>query len=443
MDVTSWLLEGDPAIRWQVLRDLTDASPDDVAVERARVEHEGWGARLLAAEDPDGLWAGGACFPASYEGGEPGQPWTPTMHTLQTLQLLGLDPQSESARRTTALVAENGRWEHDGQRYFDGEVEPCINGRTIETGAYLGVDVAPLVERIVDERLQDGGWNCEAENGSVRTSFDTTINVLDGLREFERATGGSAEVREARRTGEEYLLERSLLRRKSTGEVVDPAYLEFAFPYYWHYDVLRALDYFRERGAEPDPRMAEAVEVVRSKRQPDGRWLLDRIHPGRVHFDIEGGGCAEPLEHAACAPGPRLVGRYHLAVTASLLAVIVDCRDARKQAEFWAAALSQAVTERNPDEFEVYDEAADRSATPLYFMKVPEPKTEKNRLHLDLVTEGSMETEVERLVALGARLVEARQDPTTHDNPDTWTVMEDPEGNVFCVSSTRTITGWV
>ncbi len=192
MSVIDWLLEGDPAIRWQVLRDLTNGSADDVAAERARVEHDGWGARLLALEDPDGLWDGGACFPASYTGSEPGQPWTATMHTLQTLQLLGLDPASESARRVIGLVAENGRWEHAGQRYFDGEVEPCINGRTIETGAYFGVDVGPVVERVVAERLADGGWNCEAENGSVRSSFDTTINVLDGLLEFERAIGGSA-----------------------------------------------------------------------------------------------------------------------------------------------------------------------------------------------------------------------------------------------------------
>ena len=285
----AWLLGGDPAIRWQVLRDLSNASPDDVVAERARVEHEGWGARLLALEDPDGLWAGGACFPASYSGGEPGQPWTATMHTLQTLQLLGLDPASESARQAIALIAENGRWEHAGQRYFDGEVEPCINGRTIETGTYFGLDVATIVERILDERLEDGGWNCEAENGSVRSSFHTTIDVLDGLLEFERATGGSAEVLTARRGGEEYLLERELFRRKSTGEVADPAYLEFAFPYYWRYDVLRALDYFRGTDTDPDPRMAEAVEVVRSKRQPDGRWRLDRIHPGRVHFDLEDG----------------------------------------------------------------------------------------------------------------------------------------------------------
>ena len=288
MDVIDWLLEGDPAIRWQVLKDLGDASSDTVAAERARVEREGWGGRLLALEDPDGLWDGGACFPAAYTGGEPGQPWTPTMHTLQTLQILGLDPASESARRAVSLIAANGRWEHAGQRFFDGEVEPCINGRTIEIGAYFGVDVTPIVDRILNEVLDDGGWNCEAENGSVRSSFDTTINVLDGLLEFEKATGGSEGARAARRDAEEYLLERALSRRLSTGEVADMAFLDFAFPYYWHYDVLRALDYFRRSGAAPDGQMKEAVDIVRSKQLPDGRWPLDRIHPGRVHFDIEG-----------------------------------------------------------------------------------------------------------------------------------------------------------
>ena len=289
MSVIDWLLEGDPAIRWQVLRDLTDAGPDEVAAERARVEHEGWGARLLAVEDPDGLWAGGACFPAAFRGGGRGQPWTATMHTLQTLELLGLDPGSDAARRAISLVASNGRWEHDGQRYFAGEVEPCINGRTIGTGAYFGVDVTPIVDRVLDERLDDGGWNCEAERGSVRSSFDTTINVVEGLLELERTTGGSAAVRAARHGGEEYLLERTLLRRRSTGEVVDPAYLDLAFPYYWHYDVLRALDHLRGSGADPDPRMAEAVELVRSQQRADGRWLLGRVHAGDVHFHLEGG----------------------------------------------------------------------------------------------------------------------------------------------------------
>ncbi|MFW2381148.1 MAG: hypothetical protein ACN4GZ_05265 [Acidimicrobiales bacterium] len=287
MSVLDWLLDSDPSIRWQVMRDLTNEPVGAVAVERARVEHEGWGARLLAAQGTDGLWDGGACFPAEYRGGEPGQPWTATMHTLQTLQIMGLDPAAESARRAIPLVAEHCRWEHAGQRYFDGEVEPCINGRTIESGAYFGVDVSPIVERILEERLQDGGWNCEVENGSVRSSVDTTINVLDGLLEFERATGESTAVADARRGGEEYLLDRGLFRRMGTGEVIDSTYLDFAFPYYWHYDVLRALDYFRKSGADVDPRMAEAVDIVRSKRHPDGRWLLDAIHPGRVHFHVE------------------------------------------------------------------------------------------------------------------------------------------------------------
>jgi hypothetical protein len=288
MDVTAWLLDSDPALRWQVLRDLAGAAPDEVAAERARVEHEGWGARLLALQD-GGLWDGGALFPAGHTGGEPGQPWTTTLHTLQTLRILGPDPTSDAVRTAVALVAEHARWEHDGQRYFDGEVEPCINGRVIETGAWCGVDVAPLVDRVIGERLADGGWNCEAEHGSVRSSFDTTINVLDGLLEFERATGGSGAVREARRSGEEYLLERGLFRRMSTGEVVRPEYVDLSFPHYWHYDVLRALDHFRHAGAGPDPRMAEAVDVVRSKRLPDGRWPLDRVHPGRVHFAMDGG----------------------------------------------------------------------------------------------------------------------------------------------------------
>ena len=287
-DVIDWLLDGDPAIRWQVMRDLTDGSPEAVAAERARVETEGLGAQLLDQEDPDGLWAGGACFPAGYRGGEPGQPWTATMHTLQTLQILGLEPDSEAARHAIPLIEENGRWEHAGQRFFDGEVEPCINGRTIETGVYFGVDVAPIVDRILGERLEDGGWNCEAENGSVRSSFDTTINVLDGLLAYEQVTGGSEPVHEARTAAEEYLLVRNLFRRKSTGEVADPRFLHFAFPHYWRYDVLRVLDYFRRAESERDPRMEEGVELVRSKQQPDGKWLLDRIYPGRVYFDIEG-----------------------------------------------------------------------------------------------------------------------------------------------------------
>src|ERR671937_1380282 len=292
MTVIDWLLDSDPAIRWQVLRDLKHAPPEIVAAERARVATEGWGARLLALQGEDGQWAGGACFPerSIYQSVKSeGQPWISTLPTLQLLQEFGIDPRLDRVRRAVAMVRQGCRWEHAGQPFFSGEVEPCINGRVVTLGAYFDQDVDAVVTRLLSEQLEDGGWNCEAENGSLRSSFDTTINVLEGLLAHERATGGSAESIAARRRGEEYLLKRKLVRRKSTGEVVNPAWLQFSFPTQWHYDVLRALEYFRAVGDGPDSRMDEAVDVLRSKRQPDGTWLLENTHPGKVHFPLEDG----------------------------------------------------------------------------------------------------------------------------------------------------------
>jgi hypothetical protein len=289
--VLDWLLDSDPSIRWQALRDLVDAPIEVVAAERARVAIEGWGARLLALQGEDGQWAGGACFPArSYsQSDEVGQPWISTLPTLQLLYDFGVDPRSERVRQALAQVRDHCRWEHAGQPFFSGEVEPCINGRTVTLGTYFDQDVDGVVTRLVGEQLEDGGWNCEAERGSVRSSFDTTINVLEGLLAHERATGGSAGSIAARRRGEEYLLERKLFRRKSTGEVVDPAWLQFSFPIRWNYDVLRALEHFRSAGDVPDSRMDEAIDLLRSKQQQGGTWLLENTHPGKVHFMLEDG----------------------------------------------------------------------------------------------------------------------------------------------------------
>jgi hypothetical protein len=291
MSVTDWLLDSDPAIRWQVLRDLVQAPAGEVEAERARVATEGWGARLLALQGEDGQWAGGACFPGGWTWTEQsvGQPWTSTLPTLQLLRDLGVDPRSERVRRAVAQVRARCRWEHAGQPFFEGEVEPCINGRTVALGVSFGVDVDAVAERVLGEPLEDGGWNCEVENGSVRSSFATTINVLEGLVAHERATGGSARAIAVRHRGEEYLLERSLMRRRSTGAIVDSAWLQFSFPVRWQYDVLRALDYFRSVGGKPDPRLSEAIDLVRSRQQPDGTWLLENTHPGAVHFALEQG----------------------------------------------------------------------------------------------------------------------------------------------------------
>ncbi len=272
MDVVDWLLDSDPAIRWQVLRDLTDAPAEAVAAERARVAREGWGARLLAAQGPDGRWSGGTFLPE----------WVSTEATLRLLRQLGLDPASEEARRAVAPVHEAARWEYDPTlRFFDGEVEPCINGRTVALGAYFGQDVRGVVDRLLGEQMADGGWNCEQENGSVRSSFDTTINVLEGLLEYERSIGPDAAVTAARVRGEEYLLDRRLLHRLSDGEVGQARWLELSFPDGWRYDVARVLDHLRASRDAPDERMDEAIRRLADKRGPDGRWALERTyHPG-------------------------------------------------------------------------------------------------------------------------------------------------------------------
>lgn len=292
MNVIDWLLDSDPAIRWQVLRDLADAPAELVAAERARIATHGWGARLLGLEDEDGQWDGGALFPArrdSQSAFGPGQPWSATAYSLLLLRDFGADPRIERIRRAVALVNENSRWEHDGQRFFDGEVEPCINGMVLVLGSYFERDVDGVAARLLGEQLEDGGWNCEVENGSTRSSFHTTIRVLEGLLAHERATGGVAGAADVRRRGEEYLLERKLFRRLSTGEVVDPDWLQFSFPTRWHYDVLRGLEYFRDAGAPPDPRVEEAIDVLRSRQQPDGTWLLENTYPGKVWFALEDG----------------------------------------------------------------------------------------------------------------------------------------------------------
>ncbi|MDK4736116.1 squalene cyclase [Rhizobium sp. CNPSo 3490] len=291
--VIEWLLDSDPSIRWQVMCDLLDAPEPEWMAERAKVETEGWGAKLLSFQDDDGQWAGGAFQPADFdprEWREHGQPWTATTFSLSQLREFGLDPSSERARRTVASLGASAHWEEGGQPYWEGEVEECINGRTVADGAYFGIDVSRIVERLTDERLDDGGWNCERARGSLRSSFASTINVLEGLLQFERSTGGTPQSRAARSTGEKFLLERNLFRRLGTGEPADERFLRFLHPNRWRYDTLRALDYFRSSamltGADPDSRLGEAIGHLRSRRSNDGRWLLDWTLPGRVWFHV-------------------------------------------------------------------------------------------------------------------------------------------------------------
>jgi len=291
MTVIPWLLDSDPSIRWQVMQDVTGTPADEVAAERTRVATEGSGARLLALQEAGGRWGGTAW----------NRGWNSTMHVLMLLRDLGLDPASDQARHAVGLVRDHVTWQGCGppechsNPFFAGEVEPCINGQVAAVGAYFGQDVRGIIDRLLTEQLPDGGWNCEAENGSTRSSFNTTICVLEALLEHERTAGASPRVTAARLRGQEYLLERRLFRRRSTGEVIErdrksgAAWTRFAFPTWWHYDVLWGLDYLRRAGVVPDERVAEAIDLVASKREGDGRWPLETRYPGAMPIEMDEG----------------------------------------------------------------------------------------------------------------------------------------------------------
>ena len=292
--LVEWLRDSDPALRWQVERDLAGEPPEVWEATRARIATEGFGAQLLALQDPDGQWAGGAFFPAPNHPtavGDDGQPWTATTWTLTILRDWGMDAAVLRERRTAELLAENSRWEYDDLPYWGGEVDCCINAWTLGNGLWLGADVEGIADWFVEHRLPDGGWNCEWEGGSSRSSVHSTLNSLKGLLDHQIATGGSAETRAARRAGEEYLLERQLFRRLSTGEPIAAWTSRFTYPFRAYYTVLNAADYFRRAtqldGTAPDPRMAEAIELIRAARQPDGTWLQSPRHPGTVWFEID------------------------------------------------------------------------------------------------------------------------------------------------------------
>ena len=286
--VIEWLLDSDPSIRWQVMQDLIAAPAAEVTAERAKVAKQGWGAQLLALQDADGSWSGTAW----------NQGWNSTMHILSLLREMGLDPASDQVIRAVGLVRDHVRWmgwdwdgawrgrEFVGNPFFAGEVEPCINGQVGASGAYFRQDVQRILKLLLHEQLSDGGWNCEAANGSTRSSFNTTICVLEALLEYELASGNNAEVTEARLRGQEYLLDRHLLRRKTTGAIIDWEWMRFSFPNWWHYDVLRGLDYLRKANVTPDERVAEAIELVESKRGSDGRWALENQYPGTMAIEM-------------------------------------------------------------------------------------------------------------------------------------------------------------
>lgn len=294
-EFVEWMLDSDPALRWQVERDIALVPTATWQATRARVATEGMGARLLALQDADGQWAGGSYFPRGFDFSGPeaadgaGQPWTATTWSLNSLRDWGLD--ADALRGTAALLATNSRWDYNGGPYWQGEVDCCINAFTLANGAWLGADVEPLAQWFVDHQQSEGGWNCDWVEGSTRSSFDSTLNSLGGILYYESVVDAGAALHSARRAAEEYLLERRLMFSLTTGEILSQRVTHFAYPFRWFYSALRAVDYFRAASllddTSPDPRLADAIEVIRAARTPDGKWVQERRHPGAAWFEVD------------------------------------------------------------------------------------------------------------------------------------------------------------
>src|SRR5579863_5019995 len=272
-----WLLDSDPAIRWQVMRDLSRETPNTIAAERSRVATEGWGRQLLARQSRAGNWGG----PREDRG------LLITLYALVVLKDLGLDPGSKEASKMIDRVDKQLVFKPLNNRPFlHGETEPCINGRILAIGSYFKEPNDALANQLLREQLEDGGWNCEAPK-SRRSSFHTTICVLEGLLDYERAGRKSAAVTKARKRAENYLLERRMFRSLRTGEVIDKRWLRFSFPTFWHYDILRGLDYLRNAGTSPDRRVGDAIKTVMERRHQNGRWPLNLVHREHIPLKME------------------------------------------------------------------------------------------------------------------------------------------------------------
>jgi hypothetical protein len=292
-----WLLEGDAAIRWQVLQDLAGAADGSVERERKKVSRTGWGARLLAKQKARGTWAGGR----SGGDGLYSPKWTSTTYTMLLLRDMGLPPGSKKTRKACKLLLSEGLQPDGGINYglwakWIKKGETCVTGMVLSILSYFEYDderLDTVADHLLEQQMEDGGWNCQRSEGATHASVHTTISALEGLRHFELYRGELYRarklqaVRAAQQRGREFLLAHRLFRSHRTGQVIKPIFLRFSFPPRWHYDVLRALDYFQAVNAPYDERLTDAIEIVRNGQNTDGRWPLQNRYRGKTYFEME------------------------------------------------------------------------------------------------------------------------------------------------------------
>jgi len=281
-----WLLAGDPAIRWQTMRDLLDAPEQEWRAERQRTAESGWGADLLALQDAGGSWGGGIYSPK----------WTSATYTLLILRCIGIPRDCEAAQHGAELMLAKllgPRCDAAFQRKL-ANLDRCIVGMALQLAVYFMIQderIEALVDTLLREAMPDGGWNCSRRRDPRprHSSFHTTFNVLEGLREYLESYGGARrdDTLAAERRALELMLAHRLYKSDHTGQVIDTRFTKLSFPYRWHYDVLRGLEYFARARAPRDARLQDAIGLLHEKRRKDGRWPVQQKYSGKVFFDME------------------------------------------------------------------------------------------------------------------------------------------------------------
>ncbi|MDJ1009150.1 MAG: hypothetical protein QNJ13_15145 [Paracoccaceae bacterium] len=277
-------MSGDISVAYQARRDLLDEDQPEL---RDRVAGEGCGRAMLDAHHPGG-WGQGFYQPK----------WTSSHYTLLDLRLLELAPDHPIAQAEVArILAKEHRPDGGvGPARSSAASDVCVNGMVLNYASYFGAPEAEL-RRIVDfiagQQMRDGGFNCRKNRfGARHSSVHSTASVLEGIASYLDAGHSyrADELRAMAEEGLEFLLLHRFFRSDRTGDVINPAFLRLPYPWRWFYNILRGLDCARRLGAGWDPRMEDAVAVLRRKRRADGRWPVNAEHKGQVHVVMEAPG---------------------------------------------------------------------------------------------------------------------------------------------------------
>lgn len=280
-----WLLEGDPSIRYQTLRDLHNTNVKDIQKERQKILNEGWGRRLMELQEENGTWSNALYSPK----------WTSTFYTLLLLKRFGAlnDKNIEKACR---ILLDKGFYKKDGGiNYWKSwkQGECCVTGMLLSMLCHFQVEddhVHRMVEYLISEQMPDYGWNCERYRGAKHSSFHTTISVLEGLWEYEKEFPNSVlvkSIQEKQKEGIEFLLQHHLYKSNTTWKIVDSKMIKFSFPPRWHFDIIRCLDYFQDKKIEKEECMFSAMDILIKKQTTDGFWKLEIEYPAKTFFKME------------------------------------------------------------------------------------------------------------------------------------------------------------